>query len=113
MNSIEKTYNGRISSKGNGVFYSPNQTLNGFSTLPTEATEKLQTIYRPSTSPSDFLEQYPRLIVKMQADGSYDLNSDVVCVTPSGELVKIDEVDSSDIPTRNVVSSDDNDDSVA
>jgi|7_EtaG_2_1085326.scaffolds.fasta_scaffold152186_1 Ran GTPase-activating protein (RanGAP) involved in mRNA processing and transport len=107
MDSIEKTYNGRVSSKGNGVFYSPNQTHNGFSTLPTESTEKMQPIYRPSSSPSQFLESYPRLLVKLQADGSIrELSKDVVCISPDGEYISIDEVDSSDVQTNQT--SDDN-----
>ena len=107
MDSIEKTYNGRVSSKGNGVFYSPNQTQNGFSTLPTESTEKMQPIYRPSSSPSQFLEMYPRLLVKLQADGSIrELSKDVVCISPNGDVISLDEVDSSDVQTNQT--SDDN-----
>ena len=73
---IEKIYSGRVSSKKNGGFYSPNVSFMGISALPTEQSAMLQPLYI----------SLPKLIVTLQADGTVeDIERDVVFVDVNGE----------------------------
>lgn len=89
----EKRYSGRVSSKGTGAFYSPNQTFNGISALPTPLTESLQTLFIGTADPHAVVEAYPHMIVKVSADGTVDsIENDVKFVTKGGEVVDASDV---------------------
>jgi|TARA_R110002051_G_scaffold26036_2_gene62951 hypothetical protein len=92
-----RTYNGRVSSKKTGVFYSPNQSLNGWSTLPTEETSKLQPLFYGTTTPSSFLEKYPRVRVSLQDDGSIkSIERDVIALDAEGNEIPLADTSSDD-----------------
>ena len=83
---IEKIYSGRVSSKKNGGFYSPNVSFMGISALPTEQSAMLQPLYISLPNPSQFVDKFPKLIVTLQADGTVeDIERDVVFVDANGE----------------------------
>ena len=87
-----KTYSGRVSSKKTGVFYSSNQSSNGWSTLPTDETKKHQPLYYGTDRPSEFLEKYPMVRVSLADDGSIkDISTDVVAVDEGGNHVSLED----------------------
>ena len=89
-NTIQTMYYGRVSSKGNGVFYSPQQTLGSFSILPNDDDESLRPIYKADDKPSEFVQSYPRLQVTTDEFGTIEsLERDVVCVDTNGELTPL------------------------
>ena len=92
-NTIETTYYGRVSSKGNGVFYSPQQTLGSFSILPNDDDESLRPIYKADDKPSEFVQSYPRLQVTTDEFGTIEsLERDVVCLDSEGHITPLSEV---------------------
>ena len=112
----EKTYNGRVSSKKNGCFYSSNHSFMGISALPTEDSAKLQPLYIAHTSPSSFIAKYPTLIVTLQDDGQVEnIERDVVFVNTNGEMISAKDAmtsDGSPHGTSEVDEDDDEDESV-
>ena len=87
-----KTYSGRVSSKKTGVFYSNNQSSNGWSTLPTDETKKHQPLYYGTDRPSEFLEKYPMVRVSLADDGSIkNISTDVVAVDEGGNHVSLED----------------------
>tara|TARA_R110002020_G_scaffold57830_5_gene158968 strand:+ start:2218 stop:2565 length:348 start_codon:yes stop_codon:yes gene_type:complete len=89
----EKTYSGRVSSKGTGAFFSPNQTFNGISALPTPLTEALQPLFIGTADPHGFVKSYPKMMVKLNADGTVgNIETDVKFVTPTGEIVNASDI---------------------
>lgn len=106
--ALEKSYNGRVSSKKNGVFFSGNQSYMGISALPTEESAKLQPLYVAHTNPSSFLAKFPKILVTLQDDGSVeDIQRDVVFVDANGETHSATDVMSAHASTP---SNDDEDD---
>jgi len=91
--TITTTYYGRVSSKGNGVFFSPQQAVGSFSILPNDDDESLRSIYKADDKPAEFVATYPRLQVKTDEFGAIkSLERDVVCVDINGEVTPLTEL---------------------
>ena len=92
MNKAIK-YSGRVSSNGNGVFYSAGQTVGQLSSLPTKLTENYETFYLATSNPQAALKAYPKLLVTLGADGlCADIEHDLVYLDAEGNHVPSTEV---------------------
>lgn len=80
------TYSGRVSSSGNGGFYSPGQTVGSISLLPTELSKHFQTVFVATSDAGHCVDLFPKMQVTLQADGTVaSLETDVIAIDKNGE----------------------------
>ena len=88
----QKNYNGRVSSKENGVVFSHGQTFKGLSVLPTDETKTYPALYLPVEDPHSFIEVYPSMVLQLELDGTItSLETDVAFVDREGNHFTIEE----------------------
>lgn len=86
-------YSGRVSSSGNGGFYSAGQTVGSISLLPTPLTQNFQTIFVGTADAAHAVATFPRMEVNLQADGTIaSLETDVVAIDKDGTVHTMEEM---------------------